>query len=163
MSEVKHHWPEELVGTGELVVYLSDYEALKARVAELEARQVPLSRQFVDAVKQLCKDFSDRQGRPYMGDVYAALDGLLEYEQIPVAAPQAEQSGLGKIKKAFSKWTESPSCSTALPVELGAIIEALDQFFHAEQYPTLEAEQFCDDHCTWLDHHPGCKLNKEHQ
>ena len=29
-SEVKHYWPEEVVGTGELVVYLQDYAALEA-------------------------------------------------------------------------------------------------------------------------------------
>ena len=29
-SEVKHYWPEEIVGTGELVVYLQDYAALEA-------------------------------------------------------------------------------------------------------------------------------------
>lgn len=37
MSEVRRHWPEELVGTGELVVYLSDYAALGAELAKLEA------------------------------------------------------------------------------------------------------------------------------
>jgi len=47
--------------------------------------QESLSVRFVNAVKQLCKDFSDLQNRPYMGDVYSALDGLLEHEQIPVA------------------------------------------------------------------------------
>ena len=34
-------------------------------------------REFADEVKQLCKDFSDRHNRPYMGDVTAAIDGLL--------------------------------------------------------------------------------------
>ena len=59
---------------------------------EMEARekQEPLSLQFVNAVKQLCKDFSDRQDRPYMGDVYSALDALLVNEGIPVAPPKTE-------------------------------------------------------------------------
>lgn len=35
MSEVKHYWPEEIVGTGELVVYLADYAALEAERDEL--------------------------------------------------------------------------------------------------------------------------------
>lgn len=30
MSEVKRYWPEEIVGTGELVVYAQDYAALDA-------------------------------------------------------------------------------------------------------------------------------------
>ena len=32
---------------------------------------------FAAEVKRLCADFSDRQNRPYMGDVTAALDALL--------------------------------------------------------------------------------------
>lgn len=39
---------------------------------------VPSIRDFADEVKQLCKDFSDLQNRPYMGDVTAAIDGLYE-------------------------------------------------------------------------------------
>ena len=35
--------------------------------------------QFAAAVKQLCKDFSDLQNRPYMGDVYAQIDALYQY------------------------------------------------------------------------------------
>ena len=30
MSEVERYWPEEIVGTGELVVYAQDYAALEA-------------------------------------------------------------------------------------------------------------------------------------
>lgn len=33
---------------------------------------------FAAEVKQLCKDFSDLRDRPYMGDVTAAIDSLLE-------------------------------------------------------------------------------------
>lgn len=33
--------------------------------------------EFAAEVKQLCQDFSDRQNRPYMGDVTAAIDALL--------------------------------------------------------------------------------------
>lgn len=29
-------------------------------------------------LKQLCKDFSDLRDRPYMGDVYAAIDGVID-------------------------------------------------------------------------------------
>ena len=35
MSKAKHYWPEEIVGTGELVVYLSDYAALEAECERL--------------------------------------------------------------------------------------------------------------------------------
>lgn len=35
MSEANHYWPEEIVGTGELVVYLSDYAALEAECERL--------------------------------------------------------------------------------------------------------------------------------
>ena len=41
MSDVKHYWPEEIVGTGELVVYLTDYAALEAELARLSAGQEP--------------------------------------------------------------------------------------------------------------------------
>lgn len=33
-------------------------------------------RDMADELKQLCKDFSDLQNRPYMKDVYSAVDGL---------------------------------------------------------------------------------------
>lgn len=39
--------------------------------------------EFVAAVKQLCKDFSDLQDRPYMGDVYAQIDVLYAHMQEP--------------------------------------------------------------------------------
>ena len=35
MSKVKRYWPEEIVGTGELVVYAQDYAALEAENARL--------------------------------------------------------------------------------------------------------------------------------
>ncbi len=75
--------------------------------AEREARAVlptePLSIQFVNAVKQLCKDFSDRQDRPYMGDVYSALDELLVNEGIRVAdepfpSPQKQSKPCGECR-----------------------------------------------------------------
>ena len=39
-SEVKRYWPEEIVGTGELVVYLQDYAALEAECGRLRAALV---------------------------------------------------------------------------------------------------------------------------
>lgn len=74
---------------------LHDGEPCEFGTATPEARnpvsvdvQRELQAEFVDAVKQLCNDFSDRQNRPYMGDVTAALDGLLEHEGFSVAARQ---------------------------------------------------------------------------
>ena len=44
MNKAKHYGPEEIVGTGELVVYLSDYAALEA---ERERLEYELDRQSV--------------------------------------------------------------------------------------------------------------------
>ena len=38
MSKVKRYWPEEIVGTGELVVYAQDYAALEAECERLRER-----------------------------------------------------------------------------------------------------------------------------
>ncbi|MDU4249050.1 hypothetical protein [Pseudomonas sp.] len=80
-------------------------EEHRALMAEMEAREKlePLSLQFVNAVKQLCKDFSDRQDRPYMGDVYSALDELLVNEGIRVAeepfpSPQKQSEPCGECR-----------------------------------------------------------------
>lgn len=63
-------------------------EAEKALGLKRDEESLPV--RFVNAVKQLCKDFSDLQNRPYMGDVYSALDALLVNEGIPVAPQQTE-------------------------------------------------------------------------
>lgn len=104
-DEAVAQWQSMSCGEGGRWFNIADSDAEQAKSDGFEVRalythpapsqpsgRVELSRQFVDAVKQLCKDFSDLQNRPYMGDVYAALDGLLEHEQIPVAAtPHPEQ------------------------------------------------------------------------
>lgn len=41
--------------------------------------------EFLAAVKQLCKDFSDLRDRPYMGDVTTALDSLYAQMAEPTA------------------------------------------------------------------------------
>ena len=56
-SEVKHYWPEEIVGTGELVVYLTDYETLEAE----NARLVERTGYLVEFVQQMAR----QQGEPY--------------------------------------------------------------------------------------------------
>lgn len=59
------------------------------QIAEVPPPQ-EINRRFVGAVKQICKDFSCLQNRPYMGDVVAALDGLLEHEGFAVVEPDGE-------------------------------------------------------------------------
>ena len=57
MSEVKHYWPEEIVGTGELVVYAQDHAALEAE----NARLVERTGYLVEFVQQMAR----QQGEPY--------------------------------------------------------------------------------------------------
>lgn len=45
-SEVSKYWPEEIVGTGELVVYASDYVELEDDYAALEAENARLTAQL---------------------------------------------------------------------------------------------------------------------
>ena len=45
MSKVKHYWPEEIVGTGELVVYAQDHAALEAQCERLRKQVAALSAQ----------------------------------------------------------------------------------------------------------------------
>ena len=62
------------------------YAALSTQPAPSEqvaARQI--NREFVEGVKQLCRDYSCRQNRPYMGDVFAQLDYLAEQLDMTVA------------------------------------------------------------------------------
>ena len=57
MSEVKRYWPEEVVGTGELVVYEQDYAALEAECGKLVERTGYL----VEFAQQMAR----QQGEPY--------------------------------------------------------------------------------------------------
>ena len=47
-NEVKHYWPEEIVGTGELVVYLQDYAALEAERDALRQQRDKLAGLLTD-------------------------------------------------------------------------------------------------------------------
>lgn len=67
-------------------VRLTDFNE---QIAEVPPPQ-EINRRFVDAVKQICKDFSCLQNRPYMGDVVAALDGLLEHEGFAAVDPDGD-------------------------------------------------------------------------
>ena len=56
-SEVKHYWPEEIVGTGELVVYLQDYAALKVENARLQNALLEVTaRRFAESWKKRTSD-----------------------------------------------------------------------------------------------------------
>jgi len=105
-GEVKHYWPEEIVGTGELVVYLNDYAALEAELAtvkkvaygnmelleenaklraELERRAVPESWRRMDAsfvIEHI------RQTSVFDADL---IEQMLEYA-INAAAPPAPKA-----------------------------------------------------------------------
>ena len=57
MSKVKQYWPEEIVGTGELVVYLQDYAALEAKCASLENSLLAITaRRFAESWKKRTSD-----------------------------------------------------------------------------------------------------------
>ena len=51
-SEVKHYWPEEIVGTGELVVYLQDYYALEAERDVLRQQRDKLAKVLEDVERE---------------------------------------------------------------------------------------------------------------
>ena len=56
-SEVKHYWPEEIVGTGELVVYLQDYAALEAENARLQNALLEVTaRRFAESWEKRTSD-----------------------------------------------------------------------------------------------------------
>lgn len=81
---------------------LAEVREARAKAEERE-KQESLPVRFVNAVKQLCKDFSDSQDRPYMGDVYSALDALLVNEGIRVAdepfpSPQKQSKPCGECR-----------------------------------------------------------------
>lgn len=52
MSKVEPYWPEEIVGTGELVVYLSDYVALEAERDKLAKVLEDVEREH-DLIRQM--------------------------------------------------------------------------------------------------------------
>lgn len=55
MSEqVKRYWPEEIVGTGELVVYAQDYDALHAEVEALRGNGwIPVNERLPSMVQEV--------------------------------------------------------------------------------------------------------------
>ena len=57
MSKVKQYWPEEIVGTGELVVYAQDYTALEAENNALRQQLAELkdARKAAEAIREFEK------------------------------------------------------------------------------------------------------------
>lgn len=47
-SEVERYWPEEIVGTGELVVYAEDYATLEAENAKLREECEDLTEENIE-------------------------------------------------------------------------------------------------------------------
>ena len=71
-SEVKHYWPEEIVGTGELVVYLQDYAALEAECERLKNSLLAITaRHFAESWK---KRTSDAELEQYLSAGIAQLE-----------------------------------------------------------------------------------------
>ena len=81
---------------------LSTQPALSAPSEQVAARQI--NREFVEAVKQLCRDYSDRQNRPYMGDVFAQLDYLAE--QLDMTVAPSEQVAGDAVMSIIDKWMD---------------------------------------------------------
>lgn len=74
-SEVKHYWPEEIVGTGEIVVYLQDYAALEAECERLRGEACELNqRREALALRVLGAE----QERDALAAELQAARGLLE-------------------------------------------------------------------------------------
>lgn len=72
MNEVKHYWPEEIVGTGELVVYAQDYAALEAECARLKNSLLAITaRHFAEGWK---KRTSDAELEQYLSAGIAQLE-----------------------------------------------------------------------------------------
>ena len=75
-----------LMERGNFIGKIGGLEADEAQAAVSKLNEVSESdkshhyiqgvRDMAEELKQLCKDFSDRKNRPYMHDVYSAVDGL---------------------------------------------------------------------------------------
>ena len=72
MSKVKRYWPEEIVGTGELVVYAEDYDALRAELAELRDR-LDVMTQCADNYSRMFEESSEQ--RDALAAELAAIKG----------------------------------------------------------------------------------------
>ena len=115
-NEVKHYWPEEIVGTGELVVYLQDYAALEAERDKLAQALGNVEREH-DLIRQMknCEIHRSRGsfGIAVMSDPLAldwqALDKELQQlidvrRDVLAAAPaqpaaQGQGQGQGEVQR----------------------------------------------------------------
>lgn len=105
---------------------------------------------FADEVKQLCKDFSDLQNRPYMGDVTAAIDGL--YEQFMqsdamLAAPtvKAEQVPDPSLPAAGSAGEEVKKLRAMLEKAKGVLDEVWDFSYEHSAASALNARDMAEE------------------
>ena len=120
MSEqVKHYWPEEIVGTGELVVYLQDYAALEVERDALRQQRDKLAQVLGNAEREHdlirkmknCEIHRDRGsfGVAVMSDPLAlywqALDKELQQlidvrrDALAAAPAQPAAQGQGEVQK----------------------------------------------------------------
>ena len=66
MSKVEPYWPEEIVGTGELVVYAQDYAILEAECAKLREECEYLANENIELkmlIKNMRQQFSTSTGQ----------------------------------------------------------------------------------------------------
>ncbi len=128
----------ETVATEDWYNFPADAAAHGIRAALAEAAQVPVMgdavalREFADEVKQLCKDFSDRHNRPYMGDVTAAIDGLLA-QFVAGQTSHATQAELDALRKDAERyrWLRDGEKSAGT----GMTDEAIDAHIAKERQP----------------------------
>ena len=87
MSEVKHYWPEEVVGTGELVVYLADYAALEAERDALRQQRDKLAKVLEDVEREhdlirRMKNCEIQRGRGSFGIAVMSDPPALEWQAL---------------------------------------------------------------------------------
>ena len=90
-SGAKHYWPEEIVGTGELVVYLSDYATLEAECERLKNSLLAITaRHFAESWK---KRTSDAELEQYLSAGIAQLEAERDALAAELAAIKGQERG----------------------------------------------------------------------
>ena len=80
MTDVKRYWPEEIVGTGELVVYAQDYAALEAECDKLAKVLGDVEREH-DLIRRM-KNCEIQRGRGGFGIAVMSDPPALEWQAL---------------------------------------------------------------------------------
>ena len=89
MSEVRHYWPEEVAGTDELVVYLSDYADLEAECERLKNSLLEITtRHFAEGWK---RSASEKQLEQYLSAGIAQLEAERDALAAELAAIKGQE------------------------------------------------------------------------